>query len=142
MDLVAAEQTGAGEDAALVPVGAVPHAAAAAARALVRQRLRDWDLEHLQDAAVLLTSELVTNVLLHTTGLPTLAVDRIPHGVRVSVADTSPVLPAPRRHSTEATTGRGVHLLEQLADDWGCQRRPGGKAVWFTVTGCDRPEPP
>lgn len=133
MDLTAAGQAGAGEDSALVPLSAEP-TAAGVARAVVRERLRGWGLDHLQDPTVLLTSELVTNVLLHTGDLPSLAVDRIPDGVRVTVADCSPVLPAPRRHSTGATTGRGVHLLEQLADAWGCQPRAGGKAVWFTVT--------
>lgn len=110
--------------------------AAATARAVVREQLRAWGLEHLQDPVLLLTSELVTNVVLHTTDLPALSVTRTAHGVRVSVADGSSKAPARRHASTAATTGRGVHLLDTLSDDWGWHWRPeGGKAVWFTVSG-------
>ena len=113
--------------------------AAGAARAVVRDRLRAWDLEDLLDTVVLLTSELVTNVLVHTASAPALAVARTGEGVRVEVSDTSPVPPARRRHSPSATTGRGVKLLEDLADDWGCEVTGDGKVVWFTVTGLRDP---
>lgn len=117
--------------------------AAATARAVVRERLHAWGLEHLQDAVLLLTSELVTNVVLHTTDLPSLSVTRTADGVRVTVADGSSTAPSRRQPSAGATTGRGVHLLETLSDEWGWRPRPeGGKAVWFTVSGAGGPGVP
>lgn len=109
--------------------------AAGQGRRLVRERLADWGLTELCDTAVLLTSELVTNVVLHTASAPRVTVTRSGAGVRVSVADDSPVLPALRRPSQGATTGRGVRLLVELADDWGWQVDDGGKSVWFVLTG-------
>ncbi len=114
--------------------------AAGQARRLVRERLAVWDLTALCDTVVLLTSELVTNVLLHTTSAPRLSVARSGSGVRVAVADDSPVPPAQRRPSQQATTGRGVRLLVELADDWGFELDDErGKSVWFVVTGAVDP---
>lgn len=113
--------------------------AAGLARAEVRRRLQDWDLPELLDAVELLTSEVVTNALLHTGSSPVLRLVREPGGVRVLVCDDSPVVPVRRRHSAAATTGRGVQLLQDLADDWGCDPQPTGKAVWFLVTAARDP---
>ncbi len=118
----------------LLPAG--PQAARLA-RARVGRLLADWGLTRLCDTALLLTSELVTNVVLHTDGAPSLTVVRSGGGVRVTVSDGSPVQPVRRRHSSSATTGRGVALLDDLADEWGVDRHPDGpgKAVWFVVSG-------
>lgn len=114
--------------------------AAGQARRLVRQCLGAWGVPELEDTAVLLTSELVTNVLLHTSSAPRLSMTRAGAGVRVTIWDDSPVIPRQRRHTCEATTGRGVRLLAQLADDWGWEREPnGGKSVWFVLTGAGDP---
>lgn len=103
--------------ASVVPLPADARVAGPARR-LVRAQLLDWRLEDLLNAVVLLTSELVTNVLVHTGGVPSLGIDRAGAGVRVTVCDASPVLPVQRRRSASATTGRGVQLLEDLADKW------------------------
>lgn len=114
--------------------------AAAQARRLVRQCLGAWGMTELEDTAVLLTSELVTNVLIHTSSPPRLSITRAGVGVRVTISDDSPVIPRQRRQTFEATTGRGVRLLAQLADDWGCEPEPeGGKTVWFVLTGAADP---
>ena len=54
---------------------------------------------------------------------------------RVTVVDESPVPPWRRWHTATATTGRGVQMLQDLADDWGWNLVDGGKAVWFLVCG-------
>jgi anti-sigma regulatory factor (Ser/Thr protein kinase) len=107
--------------------------AAARARQHVRAALLAWHLDELLDPVLLLTSELVSNALLHAGTPLTVAVRPDGPGVRVEVRDGSPVKPAPRRHSTTATTGRGVQLLESLADDWGSSCAGEGKLVWFRV---------
>lgn len=107
--------------------------APAAARALVRERLGLWGLGHLLDPMLLLVSELVTNGVVHTSGPVSIGLDREGTGVLVRVVDTSQVLPVRRRRSMSATTGRGVALLEDLADDWGVHRLEAGKLVWFCL---------
>jgi anti-sigma regulatory factor (Ser/Thr protein kinase) len=104
------------------------------ARQHVGATLRRWHREGLAETARLLTSELVTNAVLHARTAMTLAIEETETGIRVSVTDESPVPPAMRRHSVTATTGRGLRLLDQLADAWSVDDTNGGKTVWFTLT--------
>ena len=105
------------------------------ARRRVSEALQEWHLVALCDAVVLLTSELVTNAVLHARTPVTVTVTREGDGVRVSVADGSHVTPARRRTSATATTGRGLQLLDKLADHWAVDTDSHGKTVWFTVSG-------
>ena len=109
--------------------------AAAAARAQVRDTVGAWNLPVDLDDAVLLTSELVTNAVLHGTGHIMLSVRAVGPGLRVEVHDASPVLPPARPAGSpgEAVSGRGLSLVAALAADWGAYRCPGGKAVYFTL---------
>jgi anti-sigma regulatory factor (Ser/Thr protein kinase) len=104
------------------------------ARQHVGATLRHWHLDGLAETARLLTSEVVTNAVLHARTAMTLAVEETEAGIRVSVTDGSPVPPAMRRHSVTATTGRGLQLLDQLADAWSVDGTKGGKTVWFTLS--------
>lgn len=104
------------------------------ARAFVSEWLIAHRLESLTDTVVLLCSELVTNVVLHAAGPARLRLLEQGAGVRVEVSDASTVGPAPRGASVSATTGRGLQLLEDLADSWGCDRTPSGKTVWFAAS--------
>jgi anti-sigma regulatory factor (Ser/Thr protein kinase) len=104
------------------------------ARHHISATLRRWDLDTLAETARLLTSELVTNAVLHARTAMTLSVDETEGGIRVSVTDESPVPPAMRRHSALATTGRGLRLLDQLADAWSVDDTNAGKTVWFTLS--------
>jgi len=97
--------------------------------------LDDWDLDSLSDAAQLLTSEVVTNSLLHARSPIRLTVEQTKSGVRIAVTDGSTVVPAMRVRSQSATTGRGLLLLSRLADQWDTEMSDGGKTVWFTLRG-------
>ena len=103
------------------------------ARQQVSATLHQWGHEGLIDTARLLTSELVTNAVLHARTEMTVAIEDTEHGVRISVADESPVPPSLRHHSATATTGRGIRLLDQLAREWSVDEDSGGKTVWFTL---------
>lgn len=119
--------------------------AASMARSVVRRRLREWELDELLDSAMLLTSEVVTNVIVHTASAPELELSREGAGLLVSVVDGSPALPHRRWHSATATTGRGLQMLQDLAYDWGWTPVREGKAVWFVLIrgGADpRSRPP
>jgi hypothetical protein len=109
--------------------------AAGLARRVVRRRLEGWHLDDLLDTAVLLTSEVVSNVIVHTASAPAIGLARLGAGIRVTVVDESPVPPRRRWHSTTATTGRGLQMLQELADDWGWDPLGAGKAVWFVLRG-------
>lgn len=96
--------------------------------------LDDWGLGALSDVAQLLTSEVVTNSLLHARSPIQLTVEQTKSGVRVAVTDASIVTPAIRMRSQSATTGRGLLLLSRLADEWDTELSDGGKTVWFTLS--------
>ncbi len=106
-----------------------------AARRLVVRAVRDWSLPHLDDAAALLTSELVTNAVLHARTDLSIEVARHDGVVRVTVRDGSPEQPRRRRHGVSAGTGRGLGLLATLATAWGSEPSgpPHRKAVWFEL---------
>lgn len=115
---------------------ALPSAPASAGRArqFVAGALHDWSLDRLTDEAVLLTSEVVTNALLHA-GSHTIRLRLLllTDGIRVEVDDDSVVVPRPRRVSQTSDTGRGIGLVEVAARSWGTRRRAHGKTVWFEV---------
>ncbi|MGW0548554.1 ATP-binding SpoIIE family protein phosphatase [Streptomyces altiplanensis] len=109
----------------------------AAARQQLRDLLHDWaDAEQL-DSAVLMVSEMVTNVLVHTDGDALLVAEATgepgARRLRVEVADSSDELPHKRRPGEMASSGRGLILMEMLADTWGVDPRGEGKCIWFEL---------
>jgi anti-sigma regulatory factor (Ser/Thr protein kinase) len=91
------------------------------------------------DVAVLLTSELVTNAVLHA-GTPMVVTVTSGAGlVRVAVRDGSAALPVVRYYDRGASTGRGLQLVETLARRWGVETDGASKTVWFEVASPDEP---
>jgi anti-sigma regulatory factor (Ser/Thr protein kinase) len=123
-------------------------AAPAEARRRVRDAIRTWQVPVDLDAALLLTSELVTNAIRHEAGQAgqaappvMLAIASSRGRLRVDVHDTSRSLPAVAEVPADAETGRGLLLVETLSDEWGFYRTPAGKAVYFTLAfEPDKPE--
>ncbi|MER7770049.1 ATP-binding protein [Kitasatospora sp. NPDC096140] len=116
------------DPADLVAVGAV--------RQRLRSALSHWGVPELSDTAELLSSELVTNALLHTTkGAVFDAVLGSDDRLRIEVQDGASRLPGRRRdpEAEYATSGRGLMLVEALADSWGVQLRGDGKITWFEL---------
>ena len=105
------------------------------ARRFVLDALATWHLESFADTAALLTSEVVTNAILHARTPLGLLVRRDRKGISVEVTDGSRRQPRVRDSTPEATNGRGLALLEQLASTWEVQLHRTGKTVRFTVTG-------
>lgn len=103
------------------------------ARSFVRRTLGDWECESMVDVVLLLTSELVTNAILHAGSEVDLNL-RLAGGVlRITVSDASERPPVLRDASPESTGGRGVALLDAMAVDWGAVPTASGKLVWFEV---------
>ncbi|MCX4970060.1 ATP-binding protein [Streptomyces sp. NBC_00654] len=105
------------------------------------------DDEPLAETLILLISELVTNAVVHT-GCP--AVLRMLFGsagggagtVRVEVADASDRPPLQRHAEGDDTNGRGLELVDGLADRWGWQPEGAGKRIWCEVDRCVPARPP
>jgi anti-sigma regulatory factor (Ser/Thr protein kinase) len=111
------------------------------ARDYVVRVLQGWGLDGLGESARLLTSELVTNAVLHARTSITVQVDRDERRrlVRVTVLDLSAQTPRERHFSELSTTGRGLHMVRGGAGDFGVTRRGPGKAVWFELPYGDEP---
>lgn len=122
-----------------------------AARRFVADGLSSWGRGDLLDDATLCVSELASNAALHTSStFMHIGMDLRRDVVRVSVDDDGdvpaqavtprPSFPDPDDPvelllEDEATTGRGLAIVSILASDWGVETTPGGKRVWFEMTG-------
>ncbi|MFI9250469.1 SpoIIE family protein phosphatase [Streptomyces sp. NPDC053069] len=109
----------------------------AEARRHLRELLHDWAGADQVDSAVLLVSEMVTNVLVHTDAdallLAEVTGDAAARRLRVQVTDAGDDLPHKRRPGELASSGRGLMLIELLADAWGVDPRGEGKSIWFEL---------
>ena len=106
-----------------------------AARRFVRDVLMSRQVpDPVVDTVELLTSEVVTNAIIHGRSGPLLAVDVTECAIRVAVGDMSPQLPVRGLGRVDDVSGRGVMIVEELATAWGVEReRNGSKRVWFEV---------
>ena len=108
------------------------------ARRLLRDAMPEETSEESTDAAALALSEIVTNALVHAGTPMRLRVILAPSAVRVELADGSARLPLPREYSRAAGTGRGLHMVTEIVDEWGAHHDEDGKVVWFEIAD---PEP-
>jgi hypothetical protein len=100
----------------------------------LRELLRHWGRPGRSETAELLTSELVTNALVHTDRDAVLTATVGPSGLRVEVRDFVARRPQPRvPDAGDSTHGRGLLLVQSLADAWGVRVHGVGKAVWFEL---------
>ncbi|MBL1084065.1 ATP-binding protein [Streptomyces actinomycinicus] len=104
------------------------------ARRELRELLRHWGKPGRSEIAELLASELVTNALVHTDDDAVLTAVVEPGGLRVEVRDFVGRRPEPRAPDTnDDTHGRGLVLVQSLADSWGVRPHRVGKSVWFVL---------
>lgn len=99
--------------------------------------------EPIAEALVLLVSELVTNAVLHT-GCPAVLRLSLPEPetaegatLRLEVADACSRAPVLRCAGGDATGGRGLALVDGLADRWGWSVEGAGKRIWCELDRCD-----
>lgn len=127
------------EQRATFPVVAEP-TSVGDARRFVRSALYGWDADAFEESATLLVSEVVTNVLLHAKTEAALVVRLGGDRLRVEVHDGSRLLPTAKHYGVEATTGRGIGLLDAMSAAWGVQATASGKVVWFELVADDLPD--
>jgi anti-sigma regulatory factor (Ser/Thr protein kinase) len=117
------------------------------ARGELRKALADWGLLAIEDAALLVLSELLTNAVRHARVSPGREIEtrfiRAAKGVRIEVHDASDEWPVQQSAGPDSPGGRGLLLVAALSDAWDVAQREGiGKAVWAeinlpaTVDGC------
>ena len=101
------------------------------ARSFVARTLRDWKLGALVDDAQLVVSELASNAVLHSGSevRVTLRSDG-KFWVRIELRDDNPRLPVPVAFSHDATSGRGLSMVDAVSTSWGVGHHGGGKTVW------------
>ncbi|SDT72865.1 SpoIIE family protein phosphatase [Actinoplanes derwentensis] len=114
----------------------------AAARALVRSVLEETGLVVLLNEALLLTTELSTNAVVHANTELEIEVAADTGGLTVTVTDFAPgpveqLTIGPRNESSEigevAERGRGLLLVDHFASRWGTVHEGDGKGVWFRL---------
>ncbi len=104
------------------------------ARTLAREQLEASCSTDTVETVALLVTELVTNAILHARTPLLLTLESCPGHVRICVEDHSIDQPAVRSYESDAVTGRGLALVEQLASTWGVDTTPVGKVVWCEVS--------
>ncbi|MEU1346849.1 SpoIIE family protein phosphatase [Streptomyces sp. NPDC005775] len=107
--------------------------ALSSARHMIRAAVRAWGAKERADEVELAADELTTNALMHTDGgaIVTIRVLTGPERrLRVDVEDRSSALPRRRDAGEAGVSGRGLMLVDQLADAWGVESRGTGKCVW------------
>ena len=108
-------------------------ASAGKARRFVRRSCQGWATAEVVDVAALLTSELVTNAVVHACSPATVVLRRSEAALRVAVSDEGGGVPAVDRHRKNGEGGRGLALVDDLSASWGVVPLETGKAVWFTL---------
>ena len=105
---------------------------AAVVRRYVRESLDTMSLR--SEAAVFLANELATNAIVHAGGEFVVEVSITDHSCRIGVIDhAQQERPGVSVVDHDATSGRGLALVEALSTSWGVEDRPDGKAVWCDV---------
>ncbi|MFE7463683.1 ATP-binding protein [Streptomyces sp. NPDC057499] len=118
------------------------HASVGASRVFVTDVLSEWDLHSLIEDITLCVSELTTNALRH--GTPPGRAFRVGlhqngDAVRLEVRDSGPGQPVIRHTGLDTCSGRGLHIVNALADSFGVDDHVVGKTVWLTFKA---PAPP
>ncbi|MFD8523356.1 ATP-binding protein [Streptomyces capillispiralis] len=123
-----------------VPLPSRPESAATARRLVQVVILRHWGLTAgTTEDAVLLVSELVGNAVRHTGARVFGLRMRQRRGwIRVEVRDPSRGLPCLMPVQEMDVSGRGLFLVDELADRWGVDLLPRGKTTWFEMRVADR----
>ncbi len=132
--MVLGEEERSGDAPWKLSVPSVP-ASVGGVRRMVVAACAEHDLGHLADTAALLASEVTTNALLHGFGQVRVSITPAVGALRVEVGDENPSLPRVKDAAVSDEGGRGLALVDALANDWGWEPAGTGKTVWFVLAG-------
>jgi anti-anti-sigma regulatory factor/anti-sigma regulatory factor (Ser/Thr protein kinase) len=105
------------------------------ARQLLTEVCTQWQLTDMVPSAELIISELCANVVVHVGSPMTVILRRTPRSLSIVVRDPDSTPPAPSPAEVAATvpSGRGLRIVEHLADEWGYALTSTGKAIWAVL---------
>lgn len=109
----------------------------AQARRFLREALAEWGVDGYDMTGPQVLTELATNAALHARTAYTVHLRVEPDSLLIEVSDSSPARPQLRHYGTDATTGRGIALVEAMSKAWGVEASPTGKTVWCRVAADD-----
>jgi anti-sigma regulatory factor (Ser/Thr protein kinase) len=110
-----------------------------AARQFITDNLHQWGLDDLIDNFQLITSEIVTNALIHADSDVDLRLREYPDHLRLEVRDTNPTPPIPTpitqtlEQNQHAEHGRGLNIVDTLSTQWGNTPSGRGKTIWVDI---------
>jgi anti-sigma regulatory factor (Ser/Thr protein kinase) len=107
-------------------------ASVSTARQFIRRNLAGLP-DDTVEAAVLMTSELVTNAVVHGRTRGEVSVKVGQGSLRVAVRDESKRLPVEESQCQSDEHSRGLVIVSELSDRWGVVENLVGKSVWFTL---------
>ena len=107
------------------------------ARRFLRRSLAAWGVVDYDLGGPQVLTELATNAALHARSAYTVHLVMEAASLLVEVTDSSPALPQHRHYGPDATTGRGIALVDALSTAWGVESSPTGKTVWCRVAPDD-----
>ncbi|MEU8797129.1 ATP-binding protein [Spirillospora sp. NPDC048819] len=100
-------------------------------RDLAEVHLNKWGLAAMADNVALIVSELLTNAIAASRGMVTMRLLMDSETLTIEVTDASPSRPRRKRATANDIGGRGLQIIEFLAESWGDRPSPdGGKVVW------------
>ncbi len=103
--------------------------AVSAARQIAIQTLVEWELSHLIQNCVIVTSELAANAVLHAESVFRLTLSRDVTLLRIAMEDAGGRVPTANLRA-DVPNGSGLAKVQSIASDWGCHVTPAGKTVW------------
>ncbi|MFF5962919.1 ATP-binding protein [Streptomyces collinus] len=89
--------------------------------------------DEVLETVELLASEVIANAVLHSASPCEVVVTRTAERLRVEVTDADPTMPSVVAAGPNDESGRGLLLVDALADAWGMQPEPDGKTTWFEI---------
>jgi len=107
---------------------------ASKARTFVRDTLSEWGYDAVEPDVSLAVSELVTNAVVHAHSPTCVTLLDLRDGVQLRVRDDTPEPPTMLEPREADTGGRGMFLVDSVADNWGVEAAPPGKVVWLDIT--------
>ncbi len=111
------------------------------ARRFTAQALDRLGAAQVTDDAEIIVSELATNAVLHARCGFTVKLRRDRNCLHISVSDGSDRLPTLKAASAQRNSGRGLRVVEALAEAWGTKRTTKGKSVWVRLHLPPEPRP-
>jgi two-component sensor histidine kinase len=85
------------------------------------------------DAVSVVLSEIVTNAVSHGKGPIRVTIDVDETHVLLEVHDRSATIPQRGTVDPRAESGRGLLIVDSIAEEWGVRTAPGGKTVWCVL---------